>query len=69
MTLFHAIFLGLIQGFSEFLPISSSGHLLLFEKFFGIENILVFDIFLHLGTLFAVTFCYKKEIIYLINYL
>lgn len=69
MNLFHVIVLGLIQGFTEFLPISSSGHLLLFEKLFGLsDNLLVFDIFLHLGTLIAVCFCYRKELLYLLKH-
>ena len=68
MTLFYAVILGLVQGFTEFLPISSSGHLVLLEKIFRIENnCLLFDIVLHLGTLLAVFLCYKKDILYLIK--
>ena len=68
MTIFIAIVLGLVQGFTEFLPVSSSGHLVLLEKIFGItQNCLLFDIVLHLGTLVAVFICYYKDIVYLIK--
>lgn len=54
MTVLQSIFLGLLQGFTEFLPISSSGHLILAEKLFDVEAGLFFDVMLHLGTLLAV---------------
>lgn len=54
MTVLESIFLGLLQGFTEFLPVSSSGHLLLAEKLFNIQGGLFFDVMLHLGTLIAV---------------
>ena len=56
MTFFEAIILGLTQGLSEFLPISSSGHLALLQYFFGIEgeSVLAFAVLLHLGTLISV---------------
>ena len=64
MTVFFAIILGIIQGLTEFLPVSSSGHLVLFERLFGIDssNLLLFDIVLHLGTLVAVILVYRKTI-------
>ena len=49
-----AILLGFLQGLSEFLPISSSGHLVLFQSFLGHFNDLTFDVFVHLATLFSV---------------
>jgi undecaprenyl-diphosphatase len=62
MNFFYAIFLGLLQGITEFLPISSSGHLALTESFFGIEEAgLAFDVALHLGTLFAVIIYFRRD--------
>lgn len=67
MSLLESIFLGIIQGLAEFLPISSSGHLAIFEKVFGMEEATIsFDIFLHLGTLIAVFAVYWKDILRLI---
>ncbi len=54
MDILHAIFLGLIQGLTEFLPISSSGHLALLEHYFQVQDAgLAFDVLLHVGTLVA----------------
>jgi undecaprenyl-diphosphatase len=62
MNLFNAIFLGLLQGVTEFLPISSSGHLALFEYFLGIEEAgLAFDVALHLGTLLGVMIYFRRD--------
>ena len=64
MNLFYAIFLGLIQGATEFLPISSSGHLVLVESFFGItEGGLAFDVALHLGTLLGVVIYFRRDLL------
>ncbi len=57
MTLFYAALLGIVQGLTEFLPVSSSAHLILCRAFFGIDIDqfgLIFDVSLHLGTLIAV---------------
>jgi undecaprenyl-diphosphatase len=64
MTFLESIVLGLAQGLSEFLPISSSGHLALLEYFFGIDEdrVLAFAALLHLGTLFSIFFVYYREI-------
>lgn len=65
-----AIFLGLVQGISEFLPISSSGHLSLFQHFFnmtGTDGNMFFDVLLHLGTLIAIFVYYWKEILDLLK--
>ena len=68
MTIFIAIILGIIQGLTEFLPVSSSGHLLLFEKLFGIEgDNLAFNIVAHMGTLLAVIICYRKKLVSMIK--
>ncbi len=62
MTYLEAIALGVLQGITEFLPISSSGHLILAEKFFHIEGTgLTFDVFLHLGTLLAVLIYFWQD--------
>ena len=62
MTEFQAIVLGLIQGLSEFLPISSSAHLALTPWFFGWEpGGLAFDVALHIGTLIAVAWYFRRE--------
>lgn len=62
MNYFYAIFLGLLQGATEFLPISSSGHLALVESFLGIEEAgLAFDVALHLGTLLGVLIYFRRD--------
>ena len=63
-----AVILGLIQGLGEFLPISSSGHLMLAQAVFGMEEPeMAFDIMLHLGTLAAVCLFYRETLISLIK--
>ena len=63
MSFIEAIVLGIIQGLAEFLPISSSGHLALFKKMFGLSDVgLTFDLMLHFGTLVAVFIVYWKDI-------
>lgn len=60
--------LGIVQGLTEFLPISSSGHLLIVQKFTVIPDFgLAFDAFLHLGTLLAVLIYFRKDIINLLK--
>ena len=64
MTLLQSIFLGILQGATEFLPVSSSGHLFLAQRLLGLrEPELAFDLLLHLGTLFAVLFFLRMEIL------
>lgn len=68
MTIWIAIFLGVVQGLTEFLPVSSSGHLVLFQKIFGINvDCILFDIVVHLGTLVAVFVVYRKSIVEIIK--
>ncbi len=63
MTLIQAIILGIVQGVTEFLPISSSGHLVLLQKLFRVtEPSLTFGIVVHLGTLVAVFAVFWKDI-------
>lgn len=68
MSVFKAIILGIVQGLTEFLPVSSSGHLVLLQKIFNIEEgALTFDIALHLATLVAVLVVYRKKIFEMIK--
>lgn len=68
MTIIQAIVLGIIQGITEFLPISSSGHLVLLQKFWDIkENILTFDIALHFATLLVIIVVMRKNILELLR--
>ena len=63
MTSFMAIVLGFVQGVAEFLPISSSGHLTLFQHFFGMpETDQLFNVLLHFATLLAVCVVYWRDI-------
>jgi undecaprenyl-diphosphatase len=63
MNILSAVALGIVQGFGEFLPISSSGHLVLLQKIFGFsDQTLLFDTMLHAGTLFAVVVVLRDDI-------
>ncbi len=62
MNLLYAALLGILQGITEFLPVSSSGHLALAEAFFDIEEAgLTFDIALHMGTLIAILIYFRQD--------
>jgi undecaprenyl-diphosphatase len=69
VPIFHAIVLGLMQGLSEFLPISSSGHLLLVPWLFGWNDFSdvsvekAFNVSLHLGTLIAVVIYFRRDLV------
>lgn len=68
MTVLHALILGIVQGLGEFLPISSSAHLVLIPWLFGWEDPgLTFDVALHMGTLLAVILYFWKDWIRLIK--
>ena len=66
MNVILALFLGLVQGIAEFLPISSSGHLSILQNLFRMnyseESHLLFDVLLHLGTLVSICAVYRAEI-------
>lgn len=68
MNIFQALILGLVQGFAEFLPISSSGHLLLARSLMGMEGTyLLFDILLHCATLLAIVIVFFKDLLGLLK--
>ena len=63
MSIFQAIILGVLQGIAEFLPISSSGHLAVAQRLFGLSDVpLLFDVMLHLATLAAVILYFRRKI-------
>ena len=64
MNILQSVFLGLVQGITEFFPVSSSGHLAICEQIFHIDTggSMLFDVLLHLATLFVVIFYFRKEV-------
>jgi len=63
MTIFQSLILGIVQGVTEFLPVSSSGHLVLVQYLFGLQEVeLSFDILLHLATLLAIIIFFWKQL-------
>ena len=67
MSYFQGLILAFVQGVSEFLPISSKGHLNLAQHFLGLQSSLAFDIFLNTATLISVLFFFRKQISYFIK--
>ena len=71
MTLISSILLGILQGVTEFLPVSSSGHLAIAEHLLNMteasEIPQFFDVLLHLGTLIAVFIAYREDILEMIQ--
>jgi len=68
MDIIQAIIIGIVQGLTEFLPISSSAHLIFIQELLGVEQAnLAFDVLLHFGTLIAVIGYYYKDIIKMIK--
>ena len=69
MSLLDAILMGVVQGLTEFLPVSSSGHLALFKILFDVETEtgMLFDVLLHLGTLIAIFGVFYKDIFRMIR--
>jgi undecaprenyl-diphosphatase len=63
MEIFTALLLAVVQGITEWLPISSSGHLAIVQHFFGIEETVAYDVILHLGSLVAVFIVFFKDIL------
>ena len=62
MDILQAVLLGAIQGLTEFIPVSSSGHLVLAQHFMGLEHSAVFDALVNLGTFLALVFYFRKRI-------
>jgi undecaprenyl-diphosphatase len=69
MTWFETLFLGFVQGLMEFLPVSSSGHLVLFREVFSISisDALAYDAVLHVATLLAVVVYFSKDLVVLLQ--
>jgi len=68
LGLFHAVILGIVQGLAEFLPVSSSGHLVIIQRLFGLDAPeLVFDIAVHVGTLIAVVIYFKRDLMAMVT--
>lgn len=69
MSVWIIMLLGIVQGASEFLPISSSGHLVVLYNVFGVQdNTILLSVILHIATLIAVVICYFKDILELIKH-
>ena len=67
MTYFEGILLAVIQGLTEFLPISSSAHLILLSEFMGSNQNLFYDVSLHLGTLMSVCIYFRTDLIEMVH--
>ena len=63
MDIVQGIIIGIVQGLTEFLPVSSSAHLVFIHNILGVESSLAFDVFIHLGTLIAVLWFFRWDII------
>lgn len=64
MTITQAVISGIVQGITEFFPISSSGHLVLLHNIFGFEQeMMAFDVFLHFGTILSIVIFFRRDIL------
>lgn len=62
MTIFDGLILGILQGLTEFIPVSSSGHLVIAQHFLGVEHSATFDSLVNFGTFLALVFYFRKRI-------
>lgn len=69
MSILEAAFLGLVQGLTEFLPVSSSGHLVLARQLLNVSNpeMLSFDVYVHFGTLVSVCIIFRQDISHIVS--
>ena len=67
MDILQGIIIGIVQGLTEFLPVSSSAHLVFIQNILGVESSLAFDTFLHLGSLLAVLWFFRGDIIQMLR--
>jgi undecaprenyl-diphosphatase len=67
VTLIEVLILAVIQGLTEWLPVSSSGHLVITQTVLGLNLPLIFDVMLHVGTLFVVLIVFRKDIVNIIK--
>lgn len=69
MSVIKVILLGVVQGLTEFLPVSSSGHLVIFQRIFGIEAAgVTLEVLLHFGTLLAVFWVFRRDFVNLLKF-
>ena len=68
LDLWQCVILGIVQGLTEFLPVSSSGHLVVFQHFFDVPgNRVAFDLLLHFGTLIAVFIFFRRDLLHILR--
>ena len=63
MKILVLFFIGIVQGITEFLPISSSGHIVFLSKIFGLEESLFLSVLLHVATLLSIIVVYRKDVL------
>lgn len=68
MAILYALILGVVQGLTEFLPISSSGHLMIFESLFGLSGNMFFNVLVHFATLIAVVLVLWKDVAWMVRH-
>ncbi len=67
VSILQSLFLGLIQGITEWLPVSSSGHLVILQQLFNIEVPAAFDIYLHFGSLLVIFYYFREDILKILD--